>query len=220
MHYLKTRQGFLICHFAGFGLSTLVAHCALAWSGQFLERTYGYTPSQVGLTFGVAVFVCPVVGGLVLSVLVDELYKRGMKDAHMRGYFWALVVVAPIICYGYFSKNEMVSWAGIVAALTVMTPIFGVAGAALQMVTPSAFRARMSGALVSFVNVTGTIAGMMIIGAIVNFVFKDESKLGPALGMVTTVSVAGALVMLWIGSKYMRQAVDEQTREDAQAPAQ
>lgn len=208
--FLRKRRWFLICHFVGFGLSNLVVSSTLVWAPQYMERAFGLAPSEVGLTFGIVAIACPIAGSFLVSMVIDWLFKRGMRDAHMRAYFWMLAIGGPFACAGFFIADPFYFWLGIGVIMTVMNSIFGVAVAGLQITTPTAFRARLSGALVSFVNITGAIIGPVLIGAIAEFVFRDESKLGAALGLVTTASIVIALPMLWFGARFMRQAVDDQ----------
>lgn len=217
--FVSRRKWFLICHFMGYGLSNMVVSTALVWTPQFLERTYGMPASQVGATFGPMALICPVVGGLATALVIDRSFKSGMRDAHMRLYAIMLACGAPFACYAFFSPTPLWFWVGALFIMLVMNSIFSSGAAALQIASPSAFRGRLSGALVSFVSVAGAILGPMAVGALVDFVFKDPSKLGVALGVLTTFGIVAALPFFWFGARFMREAVSEMQDIEARGHA-
>lgn len=215
--FVARRKWFLVCHFMGYGLSNMVVSTALVWIPQFLERSYGMPASEVGATFGPMALVCPVVGGFATAVFIDRMFKSGMRDAHMRLYAIMLACGAPFACYAFFSPNPAWFWVGALFIMLVMNSIFSSGAAALQIASPSEFRGRLSGALVSFVSIAGAIIGPMSVGALVDFVFRDPAKLGVALGILTTFGILAALPFFWFGARFMHEAVAEMQAHEATA---
>lgn len=205
--YAGANKWFLASHFTAFGLSNLVVYSTLVWAPQYLERQFQLPISQIGLSFGLVTMVCPILGGLVSSLIVDRLFQSGMRDAHMRYYFWVLLVAGPVAAFGFFSGSLIAFWIAMIVMMTAMNPILAVAGAALQIAAPAGNRARVSAAFISFVNLTGGVFGPLLIGALVQFVFQDRLMLGVALGSLTLGSVVLAVPLLWIGCRHMQATV-------------
>jgi MFS family permease len=183
-----------------FGLLNIITSAYLSWTPTFMQRTYGWNIGQVGLAWGVHHLVTAGIGQIGGAMLVDRLYARGMKDAHLRYQWWGVIVGVPATILALLSGNP---WAFLVLSsvyFVLCYPFLGYAIAALQLHTPAALRGRMSAWFVAVITIMGTF-----VGAPITALFTEKLFVDPALirwSLVTVSVIFGPLVvamMIWVG---------------------
>jgi len=208
--FLKKRWIFLTCHLLAFGINNLLVYTVLVWTLPFIERNFDYSIAFAGTVFGIATIAGPVLGSLAFGHLVDRLYARGMRDAHLKVFLIAVSVGNPLLAAGYWLALDWLFWTGLAVHLLTLNAYFAVGAAALQIVTPNALRARMSASLVAFVNIMGAIVGPPVIGAIIVYVFRDPARVGDALALMIMAGMFAILPLAWIAGRQMRAIGAEQ----------
>ncbi|MBL8554846.1 MAG: MFS transporter [Phenylobacterium sp.] len=206
--FLGTHRAALSAHFAGMSLVALVMYGAMAWIPQFLHRTYGMPVPEAGLWFGAATAGCGACGLLLGGWLADTLYRRGFKDAHLRVIRLNAVVLAPL-----FVGMALAPSAGIALALMVAGMLFGtihggVAGAALQLVTPDRLRARVVALYFLAANLVGLGLGPTAIALATERVFGSDDALRYGLALVTAAALPVSALVLTLGLKPFARAVE------------
>ncbi|HWU02724.1 MAG TPA: MFS transporter, partial [Novosphingobium sp.] len=81
---LRDRSGALVPMFASFAMVNLVSYAFAIWTPALLTRTHGWTPAQVGWSYGPLLIVCGTSGVWVAGWLSDRLAARGISDAALR----------------------------------------------------------------------------------------------------------------------------------------
>ena len=97
---------------------------------------------------------------------------------------------------------------GTIVALAIMgfiQPFSGVAGASLQISTPSKFRGRISAAFIMFYNAIGMMLGPSFIAYLSDYVV-GSSKLGLAIAINYIVMGSCAAIFLWMGKNHAATA--------------
>ena len=206
--FLKTHPAALAAHFGGMGLLALVMYGAMAWIPQFLHRTYGMPVSEAGLWFGGATAVCGACGLMLGGWMADGLYRRGFRDAHLRVLRLNVIVLTPL-----FIAMALAPTAGIAVALMIVSMLVGtihggVAGAALQLVTPNRLRARMVALYFLVANLIGLGCGPTAMALVTDLVFHDDAALRYGIAIVTAVALPVAALILTLGLKPFARAVE------------
>ncbi|KCZ96643.1 major facilitator superfamily protein [Hyphomonas polymorpha PS728] len=172
--------------------SVSVASGADSWVPSYFARRFDWQPLQ----FGPAMSVISLVAAgsiLIKGSIVDWLYSRGLKDAHMRFYTWLLGPAAVLSAIAFFLPNPFV-FLGVLCVIQVITMGYLVYMAAvIQIITPLHLRGRMT-ALFLFATTMGVAFGPMAVGWITDFVFRDPQLVGGSLGIVLTATPVIALV--------------------------
>lgn len=91
--FLRLRGRLFSCLFIGCGLISMMGYGYLAWLPSYLIRSHDLTVLQVGTLMGVLIGASGVVGGLLSGWLVDRLFARGIKDAHLLYWVWASIAL-------------------------------------------------------------------------------------------------------------------------------
>jgi MFS family permease len=213
LRYIAANGRFYGCHILGFTMFSIANYGFLGWAAEYMRRDFGWSPIEIGTTFGpahtIAVFAAFTLGGFV----VDRCYGKGMKDAHLRIFAWFAMLCIPLAAGTMLTDNP---WVFLV--LSTIWGLFtisfgGAAAAALQIVTPAQFRGRISSLYLAIVVLIGMTAGPSSVAALTDFVFADESRLGTSLLIVLmAVYPIGALALRG-GLAPMRAIVERIERE-------
>ena len=206
--FLRAHPAAIATHFGGMSLLALVMYGAMAWIPQFLHRTYGMPVPQAGLWFGAATAGCGACGLLLGGWMADGLYRKGHRDAHLRVIRLNVILLAPL-----FVGMAMASTAGIalglmIAGMLVGTLHGGVAGAALQLITPNRLRARMVALYFLVANLIGLGLGPTAIALVTELIFHDDAALRYGLAIVTAVALPISAIILTAGLRPFARAVE------------
>jgi MFS family permease len=206
--FLRAHPAAIACHFGGMSLVALVMYGAMAWIPQFLHRTYGMPVPQAGLWFGVATAVCGA-GGLMLGGwMADRLYRRGFKDAHLRVIRLNAILLLPLFLGMALAPTASLALALMIAGMLIGTIHGGVAGAALQLITPNRLRARMVALYFLVANLIGLGLGPTAIALVTQVGFGRDDALRYGLAIVTGVALPISALILTAGLRPFARAVE------------
>lgn len=199
--FIRSNRNFFFYHFLGFGLLSVMVYGAAAWMPAYLIRTYELDIKTVGLILAVSAVPVGMCGVIFSGWWVDRTFSTGKKDAHFSyfsligiavaiigglGFLFDFWIFIPVVCFGI---------------IQFLQPFSGVAGASLQIVTPVAYRGRISSIFIMFYNTLGMVLGPSLVVAINDF-FMNSNSLGTALAINYIVFGSGAAFLLWKGRKY------------------
>lgn len=207
--FLRTHPAALAAHMGGMSMITLVMYGAMAWIPQFLHRTYAMPIPEAGLWFGAATAICGAAGLMLGGWMADRLYRRGFKDAHLR-----VIRLNAGVLLVTLTGMALAPTAGIALALMILTMLLGtihggVAGAALQMVSPNRLRARIVALYFLVANLIGLGCGPTAMALVTDRVFGDDAALRYAIAVVTALAMPVSILILSLGLKPFARAVRE-----------
>jgi len=198
-----------------FGMLNIITNAYAAWIPTFMQREYGWNIAMIGVTWGAQHIITATIGQIGGAMLVDRLYARGMKDAHVRYQWLGVIVAVPINIAGMLSGNPWIFLALNSVYYVLCYPFLGYAIAALQLHTPVSLRGRMSAWFIAVITMMGTFVGAPATAWLTQTVFTDKAMIGWSL---ITISVAFAPIvvgmMIWVG-RHIRQLDHEAARSMA-----
>jgi MFS family permease len=204
--FLLAHRRLLIPVMIGFSLASICSSATMAWVPTYINRAFGWSP----LHYGAVLSGLSALGALVLvakSSIVDWLFARGMRDAHVRFYCWILAISIPVSIYIFFVKDIYVFFAMLAFLQVAMISYSVYATASLSLITPHALRGRVTALFLLFVNLAGSGLGALVVGALTDYVFKDQQKLGMSLALTMGVAMPGALAALWYSLAEWRRII-------------
>lgn len=210
--FLKSHPAALAAHFGGMSLLALVMYGAMAWIPQFLHRTYGMPVSEAGLWFGGTTAICGACGLMLGGWMADGLYRRGFRDAHLRVLLLNVFLLLPLFVGMALAPSAGIAITLMVIAMLVGTLHGGVAGAALQLVTPNRLRARMVALYFLVANLVGLGCGPTAMALVTDLVFHDDAALRYGIAIVTAVALPVAALIITLGLKPFARAVEASER--------
>lgn len=179
-------------------LASSFAVGALTWGPIFYQRTYGWGPARLAGLQAVAQLVVMPLGLLASVVLAEHFSRRQKDDASMRVYIISLAISLP----GVVSVLMPTPWLAFgFGALAYIT--FGMGGAsqnaALQIVTPTELRGKVTALYLFIYSVVGVAFAPVINALITDYVLHNEALIRWALFWPMVIFNPLALIIAWLG---------------------
>lgn len=192
--FLRTNRRVLLHHFGGLSLLVIIVYGSTAWIPTFFIRSHGWSASEIGYTYGVIFMIFGTGGLLTGGQLADRWWRSGRADAHMRVVLWSAATMFP--CFALLALAPSAEAAiGLLALATFTSSLHGgVAGAALQLITPNELRGQMTAVYFFIVNLIGLGLGPTAVALVTDFWFGDPLALG--LSITVLAGTAGPLSVL------------------------
>lgn len=208
LRFMRAHRGFYLAHFLGFGLLSIVGWGFSSWLPTYMNRAFGWSIGQLSLPLALILGFGGTFGTLTSGFIVDKLFARGRRDAHMLVY---AVIALGMAILGLAAFQMTDPWLFLALATPVASSMSlgATAAAALQIVTPNRMRGQVSALFLLVSNGVGLGLGPTIVGALSDFVFKDEARLGASLSILMGALAPTSAVVLLLGLSSMRRAVEE-----------
>ena len=202
------------CHWQAYGalvfgvcMMSIIGYGTLGWFPEFLMRTYNLSRAEAGSELGNIFLIAGTAGSLAGAGFATLLQRRGYRDANMRLVMLAAaVLVVPASVAPLMEKAEhaiLISWFVIFIHYTH----FGVAMAALQLITPGRMRAQTSALMLFMTNLFGLALGGSFVALFTDFIFADDQALRYSLSAVAAIVYPSAVVVIGLGLKHYRAAL-------------
>ena len=193
----------------GFGLSQFMP--------TYLEQRFGWTPVQFGP--GLSITNLASAGALlVIGAIMDRLYRRGMRDVHLRFYSWLILAFSPAFALLFVVDDPRIVLLLYALVQFVTVPVFVFVSAVIVLAAPNTARGQVAGFYIAALTVLGQGVGPPLVGALTDFVFADEAMLGRSLMIVTIVGIIIAFVALQFARGSLGAAIADTEAREAQAP--
>lgn len=189
----------------GFSCTNVLVCAYKAWTPTFLIREHGWNVADAGMAFGIQQAAAGVIGLIMTGVIVDRMYKRGVRDAHVRWHMYSLALSVPAMVIALNASSAWV-FLGFSTVFWLLTYSYvGYAAAALQLFAPGHLRARIAAIYIAFLAIVGAGIGPPLTGWLTDRVFGGESGLHLSLTAVTLTWGPLALLVLYaVGRKLVR----------------
>ncbi len=170
-------------HLLGFAVFGIVVNGIIIWLPTTFIRTYGWSASEAGFTFGGLLLVFGALGTLSGGWLSDRLRAKGHLDAPVRTALFTMLVLTPIAVL-----MPLMPTADLAVALLVPTTFLigfplALAPAALMLITPNQMRAQISAVFVFAVNLVGMGMGPLVVALITDYGFGDDMAIRYSLSI-------------------------------------
>ena len=207
--FLWRERRIFVAHFLGFSLLALLFNAVAAWTPAFFIRKFAYTAPEIGISLGFVVLIFGSAGIVCGGWFGDHLSARGYRDAPLRAAAIGALALAPFAATATLVSNPVLS-------LTLLCPLlffssfpFGLAAAAMQLVTPNQMRGQVSAVYLFAVNLLGIAWGPTIAALLTDYLFKDDMAVGYSIAIVAGLSAPLAAVVLYTAFKPFREAMGE-----------
>lgn len=205
--FMTERWRFFLPHFAGFGLMSMCGYGIMLWSPAYLHRVFGWDMLVIGPMLAL-VMLTGVLGGTALGAIVDRLFSRGMRDAHLRVYA-VVAVLQAIIVVAAVAAHDPYIYLALIAVFHLISSFTGVASAALQTVTPNEYRGQVSAAFLLSFNILGLGCGPSVVAGLTSFVYADPAAVGWSIATAYIIIMPLSALCFVAAFRPMRRAVDE-----------
>jgi MFS family permease len=190
----------------------------LQWRPAFFQRTYGWSPAEIGVISGFITLPMSLLG-IGLGAWLNERLVRKYNDAHLRTVVIGLVIALPFQVLGPLMPSP---WLAIVfGGLALMATLMGAApqNAALQSITPGVMRGQVTALYLFVFTVIGQGMGPPFIAAISDVVLKNENMIRYAMAGSAAVMSPLGLIIIWLGLRPYGLSIEALKRQERGASA-
>jgi MFS family permease len=147
-------------------------------------------------------------GLLVAGWTADAWVARGRIDAYVRIILFTMFAIVPFAVSLAFVRDPALAIP--LLALAVFFSGFqgGLAGGALQMMTPNQMRAQVMSAYLFTANLIGLGLGPTVVAATTDYVFADDAAIGKSLALTAIVVCPIAAAILAAGLPAIRRQLE------------
>jgi MFS family permease len=207
LNYIHANKATFFCHNMSFALLAMAGYGGISWIPAFFIRTHGWEAAEVGKTYGAIMMLFGSTGIVFGGYLADRLAAGGRIDSKMRAGMIAAIATIPFsLAYPLVPDGR---WAMVLLAplaFSLAMP-FGAAPAAMQEVMPPNMRGQAGALYLFVVNLIGIGMGAPTVGALTDYVFRDESMIRYSLCIVGTTCGIVAAILLSIGLAPFRRSM-------------
>jgi MFS family permease len=204
---MKSRPRFFLFHYAGFAFASAVVVSGASWFPAHMGRTFGWGAMDIGLSLGITLIIAALIGKTVAGKVMDEMFRRGRKDAQLRWYVGCLIAAVPTSVIAYTSSSPAVFLIGAGVTLMLLQPLPVCAYTSLNLVTPNNLRGTGVAFFAATAGLVGGGLGPILVPAAGALFGSRPSSLGLGLATVATVCCPIAATLLSMALRPMREAV-------------
>lgn len=205
MPWLRENRRFVIGHFLGFSMLTIVYNGYLTWEAEFLLRNFGMPKSVGGLMMGAVILIFGTSGMLIGGMIADRLRNRGDTAGALTAAVRIAIVLVPFAVIGPLLPSPWLVIAALAPVLLLTSAAFGMALTALQLATPPQLRARVSAIYLLVVTLVGIAPAGTIVAALSDYVLGGGgTRLGQAMALVGAIGAIVSIPLLRLARQGMR----------------
>ena len=194
--FVYERRSIFVAHFAGFALLALIFNAVAVWMPAHFMRNFNYDAGQFGIHFGLIIAVFGSAGIVCGGWFGDWLATKGYKDASMRAATLGATGLIPFVIITPLITNVNVAMVLLCPLIFFSSFPYGVAAAALQLVTPNRMRGQVSALYLFVVNLAGVATAPTITALVTDYVFQDDLKVGYSIALVTGIAAPVSAIIL------------------------
>ncbi len=189
-----------------FSCLSIVGYTLTSWVPTYISRQFGWEPIQYGPALS-AMNLIAAASLLVNGRIVDHLFSRGMRDAHLRFYSWLMAAVTPAVVFLFLAPSPWI-FLGLYCVIQFVTvPFMVYVSSVVALLAPNAVRGQLLSVFLFAFTLLGLGAGPAMVGALTDFVFHAESQIGASMMIVVVGCFAIAFVTMRMALYYLAPSV-------------
>ena len=201
---VASRRHALIPMVIGFAMVSLVSYVFFIWTPAMFQRSYGWTPAQVGLGFGLIVMTIGTAGAFFGGWMSDRLAARGHLDAPLKVAAFGFVGCGLFGVLATLMPTGGLSLAMVAPTLFFANTPYACAGTALQLIIPNRARAQVSAMYITLTTLVGLAVGPLVVGLMTDLVFKNPADIRYSMAIVIGVAAPLMFIMMLLACRPFR----------------
>ncbi len=190
----------------GITLQAVALYAFMLWSAATLQRSYGWSARDTGVTMGLVVLLGGCAGMATGGTLSDRLLRRGHRDAALRVATGACAAscITFVVLLATLGAAPATVACFLVGAFCMAMPT-GSCYAASQLILPNQVRGQAMAVILVIGNLGGLTLGPLLPGLLNDRVFMSEGALGRSLAITLIgATFLATLVYAWARPAYHR----------------
>jgi MFS family permease len=196
----------------GLSVASAVDTGVTAWLPAFAARTFGMGTEEAGFWLGTCIATFGSLGIIGAGWWAEHLIKRGVKDAVVRVLIWCVLLGVPFLVIGPMVHSLILSLIIVgIGQMFVLGP-WGIAGSAIQFITPNRLRGQISALYLFIVSVIGS-AGPLAIAYTTDHILRDAQSINLSIAIISITLSPIAIVLLYQALRPYGRLIAENTVE-------
>jgi len=186
--------------FAGY---SVIGYGVSVWTPTLLIRVHHFSMTQAGAVSGLILLLCSVPAYVAAGFLSDFLARwQGVRGRAMAPLLLTPVLAASLVWLA-FAKDLTGTMCALVLAFFIFSLASTTLPPALQAFLPNRLRGQALAIVMLVANLAGLGIAPTLIGAVTDYVFRDEMMLQVSVGVVNAaVALLIMLVSIWMPRFY------------------
>jgi MFS family permease len=206
--FFGANKRMLICHFAGFSLSSMLGFGSAAWMPTFFIRVHGWAAQDIGYVYGGIMAVMGLSGALAGGRLAEWLEeKRGVKDVYFVMPMVTMSTNMVLLIGAVLSPSDELALGLLTLSTFIGTLPLALIGGSLQMVAPNQLRGQLSASFSFVANILGVASGPTVVALITDYVYRDEHAVGLSLATASVIVTPIVVAILFIGRPGLKDSL-------------
>jgi MFS family permease len=206
--FIKLRRRIILHSFCGFSMATFTSYVIGAWTPAFMSREFGMAPAQIGWTFGLVIALAGAVGSFGGGIVLDRLYRNGLKDAYFVVPGFAALVGVFFLSGAYFMPSPTAVLVMLGIGMTILGCTAPASYSTWRKISIPSVRGQVSAAAVLCMGLFGAGFGPLSVALVTDYVVRDEARIGLSLSIVLAVVVPTMSLLFLTGRSAMRALPD------------
>lgn len=195
--------------FGGLIAFSFYSYAVQGWLPAMLSRTYGLTPREISIYYGIPYLVCGVAGALIAGATIRWFDSRHRRDSTVLVCQWTTILAFVPAILGPLSHSPEVAIACVVTVIFLAAIQHSTAFTTYVLVTPEGMRGQVIAAHVMALNVFSGTLGGIVVGLLSDHVFGG-ARLGRGLSVVAAIGMPTAALLFSLLRPVYRAAIADQ----------
>lgn len=180
-------QYFTGLHF-GFVMFQSVYIAIMGATPSFFARVHGWTPAETGFWFGTVILVGPLASLPFHGWACDQLFRRGVRDIHLRYQLVMLPLALLPLCGAYLVSSPTVSLLLLGVGMTLIAGSQAATTASLQLSVTGDLRGKAASVWI-LIGGLSSLIGPSGVALINQKIFANSSMIGQSLALFVGCSL-------------------------------
>lgn len=207
VQYIKDNRRAYGSLILGTSMMSIIGYGSMAWYPEFLLRSHGMDKAQSGTQFGTIFIIAGTLGTFCGAWFTEQLRNRGHADAELRLIMLLAIGASLPALTAPLMPNAQLALLMTIPMLFLHYAHFGVAIAALQLITPNQMRGQISAVMLFMTNILGLAFGSSIVAFFTDYIFADDGSLNLSIATVSIVFYPLAAILYFSGLTAYRKMV-------------
>jgi MFS family permease len=201
------RQGALYpLLFGGLVAFGFYTYAIQGWIPTMLSRSYGLTPHQISMFYGIPYLLGGVSGALLAGPIIRYLAARGRTDGPVLICQWTSILTLVPAILGPIAHSATVAITCTIAVIFLAAIQQSNAFSSYVLVTPEGMRGQVTATHVLVMNVIAGTLGGVLVGVLSDHVF-GAGRLGNGISLVALIGIPTAVILFSLLRPIYRRAV-------------
>jgi MFS family permease len=206
--FLVAKRGPLGLMALGYSLASMLWNAFATWLPTLFIRIHGWTPTEVGFWFGLALLFCGTGGVVTGGTIASRLRGTGRLDANILIGILSVLAAFPFGLALCLTHNGWLAMALVYPFCFMACMPFGCMGSAVQEITPNQMRGQVSALYILAANIGGLVFGPTLVAFFTDYVFGSDAALPYSLALTMVLVAPVSVTLLCFGAASYRREME------------